>query len=121
MSCSLSHDINVDPEACYTFQYAVPQGNLIVDAHHGHTYSVMQTPLSHNPIVYESAAGMIDPLAVGTVVGTLRSDQPSCHRLPPHLVGQCLVPLRDGRLPTVHECVTSRSFADVTKNYVKRS
>ena len=120
MPCSLSHDVRVDPEACYTFQYAVPQGSMIVDAHHGHTYSVMQTPLSSNPIVYESSSGILDPLAVGTVVGTPRSDQPSCHRLPTHLVGQCLVPVRDGRMPTVHDCVASRSFADVTKTYARQ-
>ena len=119
MPCTLSHTLNTDPESCYTFQYATPQGNLLVDAERGSVFDATQTPLSANPIVYESSDGALQPLAVGTVVGSLQT-KVGCSDLPRHLVGQCLVPVRDGRLPTVHECVTSRTFVDVSKVYQNR-
>lgn len=116
MSCPLSHDIKQNPQSCYAFTYAVPQGNLIADAKHGHTYDVTHTPLANNPIVYQSDSGVLGPLAVGTVVGTLQQ-KIGCHNMPPKIVGQCLVPLKNGKLPSVQECITSRAFADVSKQY----
>lgn len=116
MSCNQ----NISPEACYTFEYALPMGNISVESVHEKTFTAGQTPLSSNPIVYEMPGGVITPLVVGTVVGT-RKNAEGCASLPPKMVGQCLLPLSNGKIPSVHECVTSTAFSDVTKTYERKN
>lgn len=81
---------------------------------------ITQTPLAGNPLYYKHSGPVpVRDLAVGTLVGSKKKDDEHCKGLhdwdkkPEHIIGQCLVPLKEGQTElTVAECLQSNVFVE---------
>ncbi len=97
-----------------------------------------QTHLSNNPIYYQSHVSPVNmrDLAVGMLVGTRKDDDETCkqffekncvatktedadkekHCMPKYMIGQCLVPLKEGQTKlSVQECLESQTFVETSE------